>query len=827
MESASGGGARPAKRRRTVQNSTDADGSTAKGPTDSVDLTAFMGSLQREIGDLHRSIKASKDSRVEKAFQRLPRGMRRRTASHDAKRLPRRLQQQARRDQAADNTPSVAVGLAKRRRGHPLPIDQLRLPTHMWLAKRAHMACPGALWHAVVAKTPANKTYRASLRSAGLRPGTCLSWDTSYMAVLRLQADDAAQLDAVLAAVIEPALLQRPGLRRGACCIDAKLPRRYGYQEGGLAGGLMAGPGNCGAMTLFYNPKADSTATNATTEALLRVHPTIFSHVWTTLVAVVRRRHLAVTIQDLRMDIGSIELTGSCAVDALLALLRPCRPDDPQAADFLQLRAVDASALAPASGAMLAFDVQDPRYDVEEGNEQKVGHLDPASAAEWPASSNVTRQPSGLFDDTLRRQAAWMPSQQSLDRRRGKLPVNSRLLSTPSDRPIPVILAVAGAAIPLSPAAPSVSSSHTSPSWTLLAPRGCIDVFWRVLHRQSLRSSGRRPLLAGLDEDRFVALERGQPWFPADFPGTPAGWDWELDSRRAAKVAWDKTPPAKRPQWSAVDLGGTKKGELGSGFACDWEHLFGVDPVSTAVATATDSNSASADLPPEEVQFEALRLPCDLVREMHHVTWADLRTAAACLRLPSPQEQQQQPVWRKPFALATVSVEMLGRGTPLARARIYRLPTDDADRRRLWRALADNDSHHGHQTQQNTMRRMPPGADMATRKRLLAQSLLETPLPYPASSLAQARQQHLPLPDATDLIGFVTSGAQRFQTGKGFAIGHVAAQKLAEAMVAAEADVQQQQQQRQHKKQTAARLCIVRNVGETVGWLARWTVLSC
>lgn len=865
-------GTRPAKRQRTVLNSSDAAmakatatktaaaaktaaKTTANGPLDAVDLRLFMSSLQREMGDLHRSIKASKDGRVEKAFQRLPRGMRRRTASHNAKRLPRRLRQQARRDQAADNTPSVAAGLAKRKKARPaqawvhekvkrrvrehqekklqrepqedqedpddmadvevpvevpagqlVPVDRLKLPTHFWMAKRAHLACPGALWHSLLVQTPADKTYRASLRSAGLRPGTCLTWDTSYMATVRLQGP-AQHVHDALAAVVQPHLLDRPALRTAAGCLDAQLPRAFHYQHHDPPSPL-AGPGNCGALVVFFQAVDAHTGRRA---VFLRIHPVLFSHVWTSLRAAIADRHLDVALHDFRLEIGSIDLTGSGAVAALLSVLRPTdMAQNPHARAFWRLRHVDATALAPASGLLLSFDVQDSRYDVPDALEAEPAGAGAALEAllDWPGSSSDDAPPSGLFDDTRRRQATCLMAQHSLDRRRGKLPIGRKLLPTPAvDHPIPVLLTVTGAAVPASTnAAQTRLQNAACPSWTLLAPRRCIDTLWRSLHSGTPPAgAARRPLLAGLDEEHAVSLERGRPWFPADFPGTPAGWNWELESRRTAKAAWDKTPPAKKPNWDTL-------GELGSGYACAWEHVFGVEPVNDAVCAGTSSASE------EEHQFEALRPDAQppIVRGMCHVTWADLQAAVAdSLRLHRP------PQWSTPYALVTVAVEMLGRGTPLPRARVFRLPSDtEQDLRRRWRALADELTTPGYTPKKRSAPpRMPSDADMDTRIRLLGQSLQNTRLLYPRPP-DESSAHHLPLPGSTDLMGFVTSGAQRFQAGKGFGIGHVSAQKLAESVV--EADKEKEAGGRKE----VTRLCIVRNVGETVGWLARWTVLS-
>ena len=62
-------------------------------------------------------------------------------------------------------------------------------------------------------------------------------------------------------------------------------------------------------------------------------------------------------------------------------------------------------------------------------------------------------------------------------------------------------------------------------------------------------------------------------------------------------------------------------------------------------------------------------------------------------------------------------------------------------------------------------------------------------------------------PSSRDLIGFVTTGEFCLSEGRGSAIGSIAVDKVLDGF-------------RTDEKE--GRLCIVRNAGENVGWLARW-----
>ena len=63
-----------------------------------LDISTFIKSRQFEIETLEKSMQNAKKSLSTRAFQQLPRHMRRRTASHNAKKVPQRLRKRAERE---------------------------------------------------------------------------------------------------------------------------------------------------------------------------------------------------------------------------------------------------------------------------------------------------------------------------------------------------------------------------------------------------------------------------------------------------------------------------------------------------------------------------------------------------------------------------------------------------------------------------------------------------------------------------------------------------------------------------------------------------------
>ena len=70
----------------------------ALSKTGELDVAAFVSAREFEIRALEAGITNSKGALATRAFQKVPRGLRRRTASHNVKRVPSRLRARAKRE---------------------------------------------------------------------------------------------------------------------------------------------------------------------------------------------------------------------------------------------------------------------------------------------------------------------------------------------------------------------------------------------------------------------------------------------------------------------------------------------------------------------------------------------------------------------------------------------------------------------------------------------------------------------------------------------------------------------------------------------------------
>ena len=660
------------------------------------------------------------------------------------------------------------------------------LPTHMFHVKRAHMASSkNPLWRFALPLSPTEKSYRPSHRASTARGA--VAWDMSYMSTIQLEGTDSA-LKTVLRAIgvdgDDAWGVKGRKWRAGTRCLQAWTFEKERRRP--IAPVTLIWRGE----TRSEDVDMDGTETRSRPEKrnrrklLLRVHPSAFLQLWTELLEVSKRQNPPVMVEDLRFDIGSIEITGPGSTEALISTLRPlvaegqASPADSPEATWSSLLGVSNPASLPLN-ALLAFSISDPRLH------SPLKTLKPPSdgismnnlailLSSW--SPDHTQQASALFDRPLRLSATrQLPSQKAVNRRRTSTAPGTYPPPLPSDPHIPIIALATR---------PRAKNDNSLGSWTVLLPWKCVLPVWHCLMYYPL-SSGGNARFGGLKETQQFAFEAGEPWFPGDYPGTRAGWEWGLREREQAKNEWERRPKGKRVEFKSLDLGNDQKGEIGWGWACDWERLVQGLPKDAEKSKETSGNDG-------EAQNDADAHPPLNIRQ--------LRKSEAEAALSSPPNTDTS-------CLATVRISLLHRGTPTPRARIYRLPSSKPELRKKWRNLASPGNlnqpyqdipqaktHHSHSTE-------APTTLQEQSRRDLAASLISPPTEETSS-------QHLPLPPEEDLIGFVTTGNYNLSEGRGTGIGSILVSRVAG-----------------QSGRGQGTLCIIRSAGERVGRLGRWEVV--
>ena len=539
----------------------------------------------------------------------------------------------------------------------------------------------------------------------------------------------------------------------------------------------------------------------------IRVHPSAFLQLWNEILKVAKMQRPQPSVEDLRFEIGSIKAIGPGASEALIGALRPklrgssrSRPCNVAADVWQSLVGVTSSAIL-TPGAVLGFNCSDPRLEhpprtvkqLEEEDKEKIFHI----ITDWPFDRS--RCSAEIFDRNARLTACrLLSSQKSINRRKGERLPGEAVSPSPSDPDIPVLV-LAGRS--------GKDGNDVQGSWTVLVPWKCIQPIWYSLMYYPL-STGSTPRFGGLDEERQIAFERGAPWFPADFPGTKAGWEWELRERDRREAQWAKKPKGKRIEWDSLDLGGGKKGEIGRGWACDWERLFDGPPklaaeeIEAPMKESSKTNKKKAN-PVAEDAFEK-----DKAAEAAPTPAYDLRHIPPSIFITCSESTSAK-------TLVTVNVSLIHRGVPTACARIYRLPTADPTLRKKWVEQAKS-------TKYQSKTKYPPKpafvdtfttTDASNHAYQAAQmSTLLGPLPLgqetPIETPRAGDPSYPQVPGEEDLIGFITTGNFNLGEGKGTGIGCLALKKV-------EGDLKNRQR---------GTLCIVREAGMSLGRIARWQV---
>ena len=633
--------------------------------------------------------------------------------------------------------PPKATSKFKKRQVH-----KTWLPTHLWHAKRAHMTKPSEpLWRMAIPLSPTEKSYRPSHRASGGRG--CLAWDMSYMCTISCKGLEAS-LDSMLKAINfhgegRAGAKHKRWWRKGTRSADGWFYERDNNKR--LIAPVMViwcveaaqvvkkvkllpphdgdgGSGDKGDAEPSSKAPLPRKMKTPERQLFIRVHPSAFHRLWIELMKVAKMQRPQVTLEDLRFQIGSVEVTGPGSTEALLGVLKPVtsadlNPRSPQIV-WTSLAGLTNPASLP-QGSLLAFNVCDPRLNhPPKQMRNTTNHASVIALTElmvsWPV--DATQTTPDIFSHKLRYTASRsMPSQKAINRRKALAQPGQLPESKDTDPQIPVML--------ISSRAP-VNSGGAQGTWTLLLPWKCVDPVWRSLLYYPLCSGG-TPRFGGLDEKRQIVFEKGDAWFPGDLPGTEAGIAWEGTQADKRYDEWRRRPPSRRIAWEMADLGGGKKGEHGRGWSCDWEFLVegkipengrsreedvtaadksgGKEPAQESdghggsnAGDGQDNEVAEAKQQDGQNAAEATNLlnPNAAKGSQHSVALTHLPPPLAIplfdsfntVSLPSLPE------------LATIRVTLLTRGTPNPCARIYRLPPpstpdDDAKTklRKEWLAL--------------------------------------------------------------------------------------------------------------------------------------------
>ncbi|KAI8970247.1 ribonucleases P/MRP protein subunit POP1-domain-containing protein [Mycotypha africana] len=520
--------------------------------TGPIDADRYALARILEINDMQAAIKKASYALNELAFQSLPRGLRRRAASHNINRLPARLRAKAAKEaySSAPNSKLIRKKIKKIKTPKNTVEEFLRrqkskkwLETHIWHTKRMKM---NDIWGYRIASRPNTKSVRTIYRSF-----TRLSiiHDASYMACIELSGVK-EEIVKVMNTMTDLGLPSVGSERyiKGNRCGTTHLYEYLGYP------------------TKLICPISFLWKFNSQDTIWLWIHPSAITEALVFLKkAIKEQKATSIQLRDLRDEVLRFELTGPRSTALLQAILDPIQDGTINGNQIWKNLHQLRSSCSLSPGTVIGLIVNDPRLRFPQKVPPRTNEITLDEQKEvqklienWPADAAETC----IWDEDLRKSLLEkkIPEYGLNLRRQNNLIPGTKLQPTSEDSKIPVLLIQRGS--PSNDKAgfsqKPLSSQELVEGWTIIIPKGFGLPFWK-----SFVFAGAR--VAGYDDVRSMHFESGYPCFPQDYPGTRAFEGHRCLFKEKLEAVWQKKPPAKRVNF--------KKRGVDHPFECAFETL--------------------------------------------------------------------------------------------------------------------------------------------------------------------------------------------------------------------------------------------------------------
>eukprot|EP00126_Sphaerothecum_destruens_P007007 Sdes_comp19642_c0_seq1m11429 len=497
-------------------------------------IEEFMNARSREIVAMSRNI--SQNNGVRRVFQTLPRDMRRRAMSHNAKRLPIKYRQIAMNElEEPTQVPKKSKCRKNRRSRRHIGKEfgnregkNKWLETHLHHAKRMKMISKWGYW---LAEYPSGKSFKACYRAS---LNSCLLHDASYLRCVQLQGSLESCLS-LLRLYLNECDFQRvksehflSGIREGTFTLRHRLSSQV-----------------YGPSKYLWRPAKSGSEGASERCCWLWLHPSFSESIVKDLLDTCPESSLSIST----VDLNRIELRGPQSLSHLQNIFHVS--DDPIFGNISpqtwKMFVSDPSQHFQ-NHTITCISVFDPRLNFPVKSLKSPHEFPPPLLPSPPSDPQpiCDKNSSSLWDAQVRKGCLLGKiSEKDLNARRSALIVPGALSPSQADTKIPVMIISEGGV--------SASSRFGGPAlgyaqgFDLVLPRG-----WAVEVFRALVFSGCR--VGGLREKHCVAKESGSLYFPDDFPETEAYQAESLALAQQQKDSFLRKPPSKRPNYGVYGV---------------------------------------------------------------------------------------------------------------------------------------------------------------------------------------------------------------------------------------------------------------------------------
>ncbi|TFK70360.1 POP1-domain-containing protein [Pluteus cervinus] len=728
-----------------------------KGLPGAIDVEKFAEARAFEIDAMQDAIKNASSAATHRAWQVLPRHLRRRAASHDVRRVPLRLREKARSEMDPVKKKALNRTLHKPGKGKKKTRtedllkrqrDKSWLETHLWHAKRMHME---EMWGYRLAVQPTEKSFRPSHRAS--TQGSIIH-DASYFSFIELKGPGEI-LKKVLCLCSDPqgAGPGSPRYYNGDRALETHIYRPGGYPFGYVAPIMVIWKANPIVSQDTETQKKSKTSSNdkgkgkekgtpsADLEKVvwIRIHPSVSGEIKTILqstISAVLENHqkeggvvVEIQMSELRDEVNVFEILGPKSNQVMRGALKPIPQDRRE--DFVKFWSGFAKLQTSGSlprGVMIGFTVTDPRLSFPPSNAKMPTDENGELLPPPQITPSVDLAQCDIWDDRVRLSLSKPRyTKAELDERRSKnLVPGTPLQVERQDNRVPVLLIQSSLGSDNAPG----EALH---GWTMIVPAGWSMAFWSSLTFTGTRVGGQR-------ERQTQAFEAGTAYFPRDFPLTPSYGEYVRKSELQESDAWYKKPPAKRVNYPTL--------KVRSPWRADWEVILGIEQVPTQSDDSYLPAQREEPAPPaseSSIKPWLIRGP-DLLKLLGTMS----KYFNPAQNLLDQMTQLRVKCGHQPFhpktnaddllktCLVRVRVKLCGRGCPQTMAMICR--ASDSEVKTWVRGIQNGETNY-----ETTEESDNEGNEEAPKEDLDAQ-----------------------------IIGYITTGQFSLSRGEGFAIGAIA-----------------------------------------------------